>query len=263
MGAQCCGQRRPARMSEFNMRPTLTTIGGTHPDVKNFDAALEQLDINALAVLLRSKCPIAKIEDPLHPWALNPTTIGALAAVQLAIMANSEEAQFKIGEAGAIELLLEFLESEQEDRRHCGMVALHTLLFDNPENVSLAVDAGAIDILMNHIDVPLPEARMLIGNTLRHIFVTDPVYRKEFVMKGGITFFVNQVLFAVENPDIPNAQFDAVVNMLDLLQEDDGQAIPELVLQVPAIIKTQVRYMQTESDDELSKCVLELLEMID
>lgn len=251
-------------MSKISRRPTLPTLGGTHPDVKSFDAALEQLDINALVGLLRSKCPIAKIEEPLHPWALkNPTTIGALAAVQLAIMASSEEAQFKIGEAGAIEPLLEFLESEQEDRRHCGMVALHTLLFDNPENVSLAVDAGAIDILMNHIDVPLPEARMLIANNLRHIFVTDPVYRKEFVMKGGITFFVKQVLFAVENPEIPNAQFDAVVNMLDLLQEDDGQAIPELVLQVPAIIKTQVRNMQTESDDELSKCVLELLEMID
>lgn len=229
-----------------------------------FDAALEQLDINALVGLLRSKCPIAPLEEPLHPWAKNPTTIGSLAAVQLAIMTEtSVEAQAKIGEAGAIEFLVERLESQQEDRQHCAMVALHDLLQDSPENVSLAVDAGAMSILMNHIDSPLPEARMIVANILRHIFVMDRGFRDEFVKKGGINFFVKQIRSAVEFPDMPNAQLDAVLNMLDLLQDDDEQAIPELVLQVRnAGIEAELRVMQTDSDGELNQCILELLHIL-
>jgi len=267
MGAKCAGQRRhPSRSSACKHTSRTLSVGGTHPDVKRFDAALKGSDINAFVGLLSSKCAIAPFEEPLHPWAKNPTTIGALAAVQLAIMAeNSAETQAKIGigEAGAMELLLEFFESKQEDRQHCAMVALHDLVDDSPENVSLAVDAGAIDILMNHVDSPLLEARMLVANIFRRIFVWDHGYRDEFVKKGGISFFVKQILSAAEMPDMPNVQLDAVLNMLDLLQDHDGQAIPELVLQVRnAGIEADIRVMQTDSDDDLNQSVLELLEII-
>eukprot|EP00419_Tripos_fusus_P067514 CAMPEP_0172929430 /NCGR_PEP_ID=MMETSP1075-20121228/218478_1 /TAXON_ID=2916 /ORGANISM="Ceratium fusus, Strain PA161109" /LENGTH=234 /DNA_ID=CAMNT_0013790725 /DNA_START=67 /DNA_END=769 /DNA_ORIENTATION=- len=91
MGAKCCANRKdnkPAPPKKPNdkdkkqrsikpgARERNLSIGGTTDDAKKFDAAFEKNDIKSFVRLLSSTQPIAEFEEPLHPWAEDPKTVG-------------------------------------------------------------------------------------------------------------------------------------------------------------------------------------------
>ena len=91
--------------------------------------------------------PAELLEQCFHPWAKDPQTIGALAATQIAIqvykgldetshLENQVTApvQHKVRAAGAIEYLVEYIKSDQEDRVHAGAIALSFISTECPEN---------------------------------------------------------------------------------------------------------------------------------
>jgi len=279
MGAKCCSQRKdkpgppqPTKTkgdAKRSIKPghnkRALSIGGTSDDAKKFDAAFEKSDIKAFVGLLSSTQPIADFEENIHPWAEDPRTVGALAATQLAIMTSSDEnkAKAKIGKAVAIPPLVYFLDSKEKDRQQCAIVALGELLQDSSENIKAAVDAGAIEKLLKHKDSQISEARQLVANTLRNIFVEDDDYREEFVEKGGISFYIKQLNAAAGASDDTEAQLDAVLNLLDLLEDDKQQVIPEYVDDVKkAGVESKLQSMLHTDEDELKDSIEDLLEVI-
>ena len=73
----------------------------------------------------------------MHAWAENPRTVGALAGTQMAIrasMSKSDDIKEKIRDAGGLPKYVAFMESNEVDRVHTGVVALSFLCTENPPN---------------------------------------------------------------------------------------------------------------------------------
>jgi len=238
------------------------TIASPGEDNEKFDAALEKSDIEAFVGLLSSTEAIAEFEENLHPWAENPRTVGALSLTQLTIMMQNQGLEkAKVGTAGAIPPVVDFLYSKQKDLQQSAILALGVLLQDCSDNVAVAVDYGAIEGLLLHKDSQISAERELVADTLRNIFVEEDQYREEFVDKGGISFYVKQLNDAAGASDDPDCQTSAVVNLLDLLEDNDGQIISRYVDVVKkAGVEAKLQSMlQAADDDDLKDSINDLL----
>jgi hypothetical protein len=243
------------------------SIGGTTDDAKKFDAAFEKNDIKSFVRLLSSTQPIVEFEEPLHPWAEDPKTVGTLAAAQLAIMSSSAgnvatKVKDDIRRAGAISPLVSFLESKEKDRQQCAIVALAELTRDSAENSKAAGSAGGIGALMKHKDSPIPEARKEVAIIVRNIFMEDDDYRDQFVEKGGVGFFIKQ-LNAAAGYSEPEAQLDAILNLMDLLEDSAGEINEDIVDQLnKAGVDATLQGMEDTDDNELKEAIEDLRDML-
>ncbi|GIX64049.1 ARM repeats containing protein [Babesia caballi] len=229
----------------------------TESDIERFDLAFENCDIAEFVSLCESTQPIDKLEERLHPWAANPTTIGALAATQLAIFASKDQhPEFKdtIRKASGIPTLVELLSSDvccvvclvkvlQEiDRVHVAVVALSFLSVGNHENCVEMFRAGALPHLIRGMRSGIDGMRAACAQTCRNIYQlgecsppllagrsADQEYRRAFVKQGGLVNLVN-LLSPCDDGDeeMCLTQLEAVYHIEDLIM-DGVVELPEFV----------------------------------
>lgn len=288
MGGKCCSDRHKAkdggpggapkeqRKSTFNNysdkkggRAISIGYQSKGDDAEKFDKAFESNDLKAFVSLLKSTQPIESFEERMHPWAEDPKTVGALAGTQLAILASMAEqsdptVKVKIREAGAIAPLVEFLRSEQEDRVQTAVVALSFLTADCEENTVQAYEAGALELLMKHVDSPVAGMRAATATTLRNICMAKDDYRTKFVALGGLKGLVDQLDMnpdpALNNADV---QLEAVLNLQDLLEDEEGNTIDDYVKKAKeAGAEPKLRKMLENEDEEVRSSAQELLESL-
>jgi hypothetical protein len=231
------GQERKslAQGNAYGKRAISIGYSSKGDDAEKFDKAFETNDLKVFVELLSSNQPIESFEERMHPWAEDPKTVGALAGTQLAILASMAEkdkprAKDEIRKAGAIKPLVEFLQSKEKDRVQTAVVALSFLTTDCSANTKATYEAGAMESLMEHIESPVAGMRAAAATTLRNICMASLEYRKAFVAAGGIKGLVTQ-LDPEEDPTLNHAdvQLEAVLNLQDILEEDDGENEPQMI----------------------------------
>lgn len=210
MGNACCfgrftEYRRKLEAIESRVIDNIASYGpisdalgldDTPCDIERFDLAFENGDIEEFVSLCDSTQPIDKLENKLHPWAANPTTIGALAATQLAIFASKDHLpahKDTIRNAGGISILVDMLMSGEEDRNHAAIVALSFLSAGNSENCIEMFKAGALPDLIKGMRSEIDGMRAACAQTCRNIYQLDLEYRREFVKLGGLVNLVELI----------------------------------------------------------------------
>jgi len=228
-------QRRGARRlrRSFDNSKTVLVIEysseGSHADA--FDRAFESTDLGALVELLSSSQTIDAIAEPKHPWAADPKTVGCLAAMYLARLASEVEnprIKHEIREAGAIPPLVDFLRGSQEENIQTAVITLRYLTDECPANATATYKEGAMPMLINCLRSPVGGLRGAAASTLRNIYLGSDEYRRAFVDLGG----VEGLVMHLDSPEAPSPlhsdmQYEAVCNLEDLIEDNDGNLIPE------------------------------------
>lgn len=200
-------------------------------DYTRFTAAYENDDFEEFVKLCQSKAPLEKLEKRLHPWAATPTTIGALAATQLAMYANKgSKPQYKdeIREVGGVKVLVEMLKEEDEASVHAAVVALAFLSVANMDNCVEMFNAGALPELVRGMKSQIDGMRAACAQTCRNIYQLDVEYRREFMKLGGLVNLVGLLEYKCEG-----TQFEAICHLEDFVM-DGVDELPEFVSFVKA-----------------------------
>lgn len=279
MGGQCCTERKDGNakggagkdaggagkgkevrksLAQGYDKKTKMSIATSNKgdDAEKFDQAFETNDLQAFVNLLKSAQKIEPFEERMHPWAEDPKTVGALAGTQLAILASTadgDSANVKddIRNAGGIPPLVGFLKCAEDDRIQTAIVALSFLTAENAQNSKVAYDAGALPELMKYMDAKLVPMRAAVATTLRNICVEDDAYRKQFVELGGLKALVNQLdIPAGEATNVADVQLEAILNLQDIIEGEEGQVIKEYAQQVIAAGAEDKLKKLAQSDDE-------------
>lgn len=201
------------------------------PDADAFDLAFRNNDLKSFVRLLESQQAILRLVEPKHPWAEDPRTVGALAAVQLASLASQvakddPNLKLEICEAGAISALVGYLESDKEDRVQVAVVALNYLTDECSSNAYAAFDAGAMPLLITHLNSSVAGMRGAAASTLRHICMESEDFCEAFVRLGGIRGFVDQLEPPMDqNLDNDDLMLEAVWNLEDVTTDQAGNMI--------------------------------------
>eukprot|EP00933_Yihiella_yeosuensis_P006182 TRINITY_DN110862_c0_g1_i1.p1 TRINITY_DN110862_c0_g1~~TRINITY_DN110862_c0_g1_i1.p1 ORF type:complete len:305 (+),score=104.97 TRINITY_DN110862_c0_g1_i1:101-1015(+) len=235
-------------------------------DAEKFDKAFETNDLKAFVSLLSSKQVIESFEERMHPWAEDPKTVGALAGTQLAILASVAEkdnpdVKNDIRKAGAIPPLVDFLKSDQQDCVQTAVVALSFLTAECHENTVEAYKAGALQLLLKHVDSPVAGMRAAAATTLRNICMEKDEYRQKFVEAGGIKALVDQ-LASSPDPSLNHAdvQLEAVLNLQDMIETEDGATITEYAkLAAEAGAEANLKALMKAEDEEVKTSAEEVL----
>eukprot|EP00420_Gonyaulax_spinifera_P013965 CAMPEP_0197910666 /NCGR_PEP_ID=MMETSP1439-20131203/71323_1 /TAXON_ID=66791 /ORGANISM="Gonyaulax spinifera, Strain CCMP409" /LENGTH=331 /DNA_ID=CAMNT_0043532345 /DNA_START=30 /DNA_END=1026 /DNA_ORIENTATION=+ len=203
----------------------------TGGDADRFDTAFQCNDLDALVNLLHSEQVVDRLVEPKHPWAEDPGTIGALAAMQLALLSSmvardDPGLKEEINNAGCIPPLVDFLRSIQDDRVQAAVVALNYLTDDCPVNAHAAYQAGALPQLIQHLCSPVAGLRGAAASTLRHLCTANEECSEDFIRRGGIKGFVNH-LELVSDPllDHSDLMLEAVWNLEDVTTDQTGNLI--------------------------------------
>lgn len=198
-------------------------------DADDFDRAFGATDFEALARLLDSEQRVERFVEPKHPWAEDPRTIGALAAVQLALLASVaaygdvEMKEELLSANGCAERLVTFLGADEPDRAQAAVIALSYLTDECSQNAHAIYDAGALPMLIKQLDSSMIAGmRGAAASTLRHICMERVEYKKAFVDSGGLKGFVNQLDPSLENADL---MLEAIWNFEDVITDADGNLI--------------------------------------
>eukprot|EP00913_Durusdinium_trenchii_P003054 g2823.t1 len=161
----------------FGKVPTRLRIAyvATDPDADTFDQAFKENNLKTLVELLDSSQAVDTLLEPKHPWAEDPRTVGALSAMQLAMLASmvgEDDASVRedIGKAGAIPPLA--------DSTQAAVVALKYLTEESGLNARAAYEAGALPVLIELLKHPLPGLRGAAASGLRNMSVSTPTYAK-------------------------------------------------------------------------------------
>jgi len=239
-------------------------------DADKFDRAFEANDIAGLVALLPSRQPIEGVEEKMHPWAQDPQTVGALAGTQLSVMAHfaveEEDPQMKIniGKAGAIVPLVDFLRSGEDNRVQTAVVAFSHLLTDCPSNVQAAYEAGAMELLTEQLEAPVAGMRCAAATAMRDIFVESVGYRRHFVQLGGVTALVKQLSGMPDSEQwTTNHQYEALLNLRDLLHDDAGNLIRDYALEAMAVgVEERLQVTMQTDDEEVRKAASEMLQSL-
>jgi len=272
MGGKCCTDRKTladsAAQEQQKHRSISISYHSKGADADRFDKAFQSNDLNTFVQLLQSDQPIASFKQKLHPWAMDPQTIGALAATQLAILASAAEKddsqpnlKLQIHEAGAVKPLVEFLRSNTKDRVQTAVVALSFLTADCPEIAIAAYEAGAMGPLLMQVASDMAGMRAAAATTLRNICMESDKYRAEFVRLGGIKGLVEQ-LSSIPDPALNHAdvQLEAVLNLQDFIETKDGAVIDAYALEaMEAGVEAKLQSLTQVDDEEVSNSAEELL----
>jgi len=281
MGNKCCSERKDIPGKDKEGRKSVAAYGGDKKraisigyhsrgdDAEKFDKAFETNDLKAFVTLLQSNQVIESFEERMHPWAEDPKTVGALAGTQLAILASVAEKENPrvkddIREAGAIPPLVEFLRSDEQDRVQTAVVALSFLTAECPQNAVESYKAGAMPLLLQHLDSSVAGMRAAAATTLRNLCMEKDEYRRKFADLGGIKGLVGQLQ---TNPDPAlnhaDVQLEAVLNLQDIILDEDENVIPEFAqLAVKAGAEEKLRKLTKADDEEVRSSAQEVLDSI-
>lgn len=205
-------------------------------DSDAFDKAFSDNDLHALAKLLSSTEIIDSLLEPKHPWAEDPKTVGALAAMYLARLASevvltNPGIKDEIRKAGAIPPLVDLLRSSEQDRIQTAVVTLRYLTDESSGNAAAAYKEGAMPPLIECLRSPVGGLRGAAASTLRNIYLINDNCRKAFVSLGGVEVLVKHLDFGNDDDDAflnqADVQYEAVCNLEDLIEDDDGNIIQE------------------------------------
>eukprot|EP00929_Paragymnodinium_shiwhaense_P071290 TRINITY_DN36253_c0_g1_i1.p1 TRINITY_DN36253_c0_g1~~TRINITY_DN36253_c0_g1_i1.p1 ORF type:complete len:282 (-),score=48.75 TRINITY_DN36253_c0_g1_i1:302-1147(-) len=254
-------QNSTARLGRFAGKE-LKGQSGKSSDTEKFDKAADKNDVAALVSLLSSSEPI-EVQEQLHPWASNPRTIGALSATHLAKLGQGIHKD-QIREAGAIPKLVKWLATNDADRVQTAVVTLSFLTADCPKNAVAAYDTGAMPALMRHMDADVPGMRAAAATTLRNICIEKDAYRKKFVALGGLTALVKQLDCSANGfQEHADTQLEAVLNLQDMIEAEDGVLIPEYAeMAISAGAEKKLMRLLVSDDSELRNSVQELLDCL-
>jgi len=280
MGAKCCSERKNENKGGGG-RNSIAAYGGEKKraisigyhsrgdDAEKFDKAFETNDLKAFVALLQSKQVIESFEERMHPWAEDPKTVGALAGTQLAILASVAEKENPrvkddIREAGALPPLVEFLRSDEQDRVQTAVVGLSFLTAECPPNAVAAYKAGAMPLLLQHLDSSVAGMRAAAATTLRNISMESDEYRRKFADLGGIKGLVGQLQ---TNPDPAlnhaDVQLEAVLNLQDIILDEEENVIAEFAqLAIKAGAEEKLRKLMKADDEEVRSSAEEVLQSI-
>ena len=233
-GLMCCTERQDASKNAINgNNPTISrpgATGGYHggpvPDIAaRFDAAVKSKDLVELVKLLSSTHKLGKdVAATQHPWAEQPQTIGALAAVHIAVLANDPSLRNRLRAAGAIPILVQFLNaSNTRDKIHSSVVALSFLTVDNEENCREVYRCGALPLLVPMITSQPEGLGFASSSVCRNLYFKNRNAREEFVNLNGIRSMIE--LLSIQSSRLADAAYmdgiyETVSNLSDLLVPD-------------------------------------------
>eukprot|EP00434_Breviolum_minutum_P042873 symbB.v1.2.038181.t1/scaffold5862.1/size23015/2 len=143
----------------------------TGPDADRFDEAFHLNDLKLLVELMDSTQAVETLLEPKHPWAEDPRTVGALSAMQLAMLASMDDSSVRedIGKAGAIPALVRLLKCEETDSMQAAVVALKYLTEESGPNATAAFEAGALPSLIQFLKHPMAGLRGAAASCLRNM----------------------------------------------------------------------------------------------
>lgn len=262
-------RRKCAGVFGKEMAPICIEYEADCADADKFDRVFESRSLEALSELLESDAPIERLVEPKHPWAEDPRSIGALAAVHIALLASvaaNADPEYKaaILNAGAEERLVSFLGSEEPDRVQAAVVALSYLTDECAANACSLFDAGAVPLLIKHLESSVAGLRGAAASTLRHICIESEEYCKAFLNLGGMKGFVNLLDPASVNQFDPHrSMLEAVWNLEDVTTDPDGNVIEvnaRLAVEHGAI--TKLEKLQVLDEEEVSGAADKLLSVL-
>lgn len=270
MGSKCCTERKDETNPAKQGRQSLAAFGkgqkqisiGYHSrgdDAEKFDKAFESNDLKGFVALLGSGQIIESFDERMHPWAEDPKTIGALAGTQLAILASEADKdnpmlKDEIFEAGAVPPLVEYLRSDdQPDRVQTAVVALSFLTAECSKVANAAYTAGALPLLLKHLESPVGGMRAAAATTLRNICMESEEYRGKFMDLGGMKGLVAQ-LDPKPDPVLnhTDVQLEAVLNFQDMIENEEGHVITKYaLLAIQSGAENKLRKLADSPDEEV------------
>lgn len=276
----CCARASPGEHAPLTVglagstRRNLTSIFGkdmvpicieyeaSGQDADEFDRVFHMRTFEAFARLLDSEERLDRFVEPKHPWAEDPRTVGALAAVQLALLASvaaygDPEMKEEILSAGVTERLVAFLGADEPDRAQAAVIALSYLTDECSQNAHAIYEAGALPFLIKQLDSPVAGMRGAAASTLRHICMESEEYCKAFMDCGGLKGFVNQLDPHLDNADL---MLEAVWNFEDVTTDADGNLIEhyaKLAAEQGAV--ERLEQMRKVGEEEVSSAVEKVL----
>ena len=222
----CCTERQEPKSSFSNQSRTSTNSGGPVPDIATrFDSAVRSKDLMELAKLLSSSHKLGKdVMATQHPWADQPQTIGALAAVHLAVLANDTNIRTRIRAAGAIPILVQFLNpTNSRDKIHSAVVALSFITIENDDNCKEVYRCGGLPLLVPLIGSEPEGLRYASSSVCRNLYCKNRNARDEFINLGGAKSMVNLLNYQPSRSNdtaYMDGIFETVSNFRDLLEPD-------------------------------------------
>lgn len=212
-------------------------------DADRFDKAFHNVNIKELVALLSSTQAIDSLEEPSHPWAERPRTVGSLSAMFLACLAAEEHGQVESGIkdevrcAGGIPPLVALLRSGERDRVQTAVVALRYLTDECVASAAAAYEEGVMPPLITCLSSDIGGMRGAAADALRNIYLCSEAYREDFVQLGGLEALVTHLdspcTAAGSNGSSSCApllrdedvQCEAVLNLEDLIEDHQGHLI--------------------------------------
>ncbi len=198
------------------------------PDMAvRFDNAVKNKDLPELVKLLASNHRLGKdVKATQHPWAEQPTTIGALAAVHIAVLASEPSLRDRLRSAGALPVLVQYLNmTNSRDRIHSAVVALSFLTVDNDENCTEVYRAGALPLLVPLITVSPEGLGFASASVCRNLYNKNKNAREEFANLNGIQSMVYLLRYNASratDSSYMDGIFETVSNLADLLDADSA-----------------------------------------
>ncbi|KAL7065795.1 armadillo/beta-catenin-like repeat family protein [Cryptosporidium serpentis] len=230
LARECCVGRdneEARKKAQLEIEKSVNNID----DISKFDAAYDKHDIAAFIGLLQSSQPIDKLDEPMHPWAADPRTVGALAATQLAILAardSQPELKDEIRMKGGIPALLELLKSKEEDRIDAAVVALSFLSVNNAKCCLEMFKCGVLPYLVKCMASDIDGLRAASAQTARNIFILGNSQRKEFLRLGGVPLLINLLNKPKENIDKPESWYtplEAIYHIEDFIIDQNEELL--------------------------------------
>eukprot|EP00919_Chromeraceae_sp_WS-2016_P010632 GHVR01024818.1.p1 GENE.GHVR01024818.1~~GHVR01024818.1.p1 ORF type:complete len:292 (+),score=72.72 GHVR01024818.1:101-976(+) len=248
MGAACCGSRdqtvkgSTTDTNNINnidivgygsgMKKAYSSAGNiAGDDCEKFNSAFASNDIKEMIRLLSSKQSVDPLEEPLHPWAEQPKTVGALAATQLAFLANADNQsgtktnKDEIRKQGGIEALVTYLDSTEQDRYESGVVSLSFLSLESDITCHMLLELDIIEKLSKLFRSKKENMRSAIGCTLRNVYVLNEDTRRKFIKEGALKEFIDLLKLSDTEGSI-DMIFEALFNVDDLITVNN-EVVPE------------------------------------
>lgn len=222
----------------------------TGSDAERFDAAFQTNDLAVMVDLMDSKQAVDALLEPKHPWAEDPRSVGALSAMQLAMLASmvgedDSSVREDIGRAGAIPPLVRLLLSQEADAMQAAVVALKYLTEESGPNATSAFEAGALPALIQLLKHPVAGLRGAAASCLRNMCVESEECHEHLASLGGIQVLVGQLDCSeldVKKDHDHDLLLEAVWNLEDLIVHQDGHPLDRfchLAVEAGAVEKLQ------------------------
>lgn len=233
MGGVCCAGRDDAA-AKATAKAIKKDKKGDDNDAALFDEAFVNKDVRTMVSLLKSTTKFVPFEGNLHPWAAQPTTVGALAMAQLSIMASKGEANALevLKEKETLEILVNLLQDKDLSKLQGALVGLTVLTQDKAVCSSLQ-KTQCMERVAPRMDSDIDGERSSAGQICRNLYanVDGNDQRKRFVGMGGVKKLI-KLLEVPAGTEATYTQLEAVYHLEDLCFVGQGIS-PKQIDNVP------------------------------